>query len=143
MNGFFGPSSDFQRFLYRYEEASRILGVNPLARQVFRTLLFDHSQEWNITQLADRFGHSRPTVGDLINRNISGGYLSRGEHNKLSVTDEGSRVLEWVHEETCEIALGHQAGFSEELIRLFRELDIPEVSPQASTIRFQNDLNIF
>jgi len=141
VNGFFGPSRDFEKFLYRYEEASRLLGVNPLARQIFRTLLFDREKPWNMTSLAERLGHSRPTVRALVARNVEGGYMLR-VGSRISISDRGSEVLKWVHDETCEIALGHQTGFTEELIRLFRDMSLPEVNPDAATIRFQNDLNI-
>ncbi len=105
--------------------------------------MFDADIEWNVTKLAERFGRSRPTVRAIVERNIAGGYMQRDEKNRITISDKGSEILRWVHGETCKIAMGEQVGYSEELIRHFRELPVPIVDPEAATICFQNDLNIF
>lgn len=142
LNGFFGSNGDFQQFMYRYDEATRLLGVDPLARMIFRTLLFDPRDTWNQTTLAEHFARSRPTIKKIVDRNIAGGYLKR-LNNHLAVTDSGKEVLFWVHQETVDIAMGERIGFSESLIRLFRGVGLPYISPEASTICFPNDLNLF
>lgn len=116
--------------------------MNPLARQIFRTLVFDADIEWNISKLAERFGYSRPKVREVVNRNVEGGYMLR-EKTRILISEKGSEILYWVHGETCKIALGEQVGFSEELIRHFTSLPLPIVDARAATISFQNDLNLF
>lgn len=68
--------------------------------------------------------------------------MARSHHN-ISITAKGIEVLQWANEETCEIAMGLQVGFTEELIRHYREVGSLGVDPEASTISFPNDINLF
>lgn len=142
LSGFHGPYRDFEKFLYRYEEATRRLGVNPLTRQIFRTLMFDQGITWNVKRLAERFGRSRPTVREIVDRNVEGGYMLK-KRTEIYISDRGLEIFEWVNRETCNIAMGEQAGFTEELIRHFRDLGLPIIDPDVATISFPNDLNLF
>ena len=141
VNGFTGPERDFEKYLYRYDEATRVLGVDPLARQIYRTLLFEPESTWNVTRLSEKFRHSRPKIREIVTRNEGGGYMLRADSN-IYISDKGSQTLRWVHTETSDIAMGRRVGFSEELIRLYRDLNLLGTDPLASTISFQNDINI-
>lgn len=118
------------------------MGVNPLARQIFRTLKYDKSIEWNVSTLSERFGHSRTKIREITSRNVSGGYMYRS-YRKIGISDKGLQVLQWANDETCEIAMGLQVGFTEELIRHYREVGSLGVDAEASTISFPNDINLF
>jgi AraC-like DNA-binding protein len=136
------PQRGLVEFQYRYERATRLLGVDPLARQIFRTLYFEPDERWNVSKLAERFDCSRGTVRPIVARNVRAGYMSK-RNRHICMSDEGFRVLLWVHSETFDIAIGERVGFSEELIRLFRDVGLLSVSPESRTICFPRKLNIF
>lgn len=139
------PLSDRERVVMqlqsRYEFATSLLGVNPVARRMFRAMHLDNSG-WNVSALSRAVNSARSTVRGVIKRNVAVGTL-RFEHGLAFITPLGSELLIQIQRETFRIAFGQQVGFSANIIAIFRDVAGVKIDHRASTVCFPNDLPDF
>ncbi|WP_372570386.1 hypothetical protein [Ruegeria jejuensis] len=128
-----------REFLKRYDEVTRMLGVEQPARWLFQALDLEPIGWWR-KDLAEGAGISRGNMDGKIDRNIEAGYLYV-KSRKIYISDAGSRVLSQVEQQTTQIVLGNQRGFTDDLIRHFRDLPRNTIDPRARTIRYERRIN--
>ncbi len=121
-------------FQVRYGFAIRSLGLSYGGMTIFR-ILSTHGGGWSISALAEFSGMSRAGVRSILRAGEGDGAFEKGPKG-YSMTDEGARLFSLIHRQAVGISMGRRAGFTRELIRYMRDLDLPNPTSSAARLSF-------
>lgn len=119
----------------RYDRASLSLGVSETIRSVYWVLLHTETS-WNVSGLVEMSGRSRASVHRVMVRAVQRKHVKERD-GMYCLTRLGVWVVLRLHRETQQVALGQRRGFSQKIIKEFRDMGGKKVRAEAATISFK------